>query len=408
MNRRTILSSLGVLSGSLAGCSQLGMLENPGTTEDPDSTDQVQRPIREDLSRGLIAYTASGEYGVIDPSGNRTPVQDAITAVDDIAGGGGAIFLPPGEVSDAGPLHSLSHKAVVGVAAGRGPYDDPKQNGSTVTIDGGGDGIQIGTEGSGGFHDGSWCWLHNFTLNAHDHSDGRAAIRFNGDHHVPDFNMGNMRFTEWTNTKANNNPGIFSFQKNQCFRSQWQKIVFHSTSGPGIYADGGKPYGVHVGHFQNSPRNDSVALETRNSAVFSFDMFMQGRSGKRAVTGYLNSNGAIVISNCIVEPSAWMTHGTEAFNLHGPGQFWLGAVRVHNNGGYDQIYRLGKDNGNNRLPKPILTDKTAVKSNTLNVTSSPKEASYYFGPSKDIQNDANSNTGLIIPFEDLSIDLGVA
>ena len=397
----------GVTSGHGLYVNADGELEYQAPpTSDPGTADLL-----EELSQGRVAWIADGQWGSELPT-QTSPVQDAIDAVDGVGGGGGAVYVPPGDIEEPGPLKRLSHKFLVGQTAGRGPYDSPEQHGSSITFTGGGDGIHIGTGGSGGFSDGNWVLLHGLTLNADDRTDGRAAIRFNGSQAVEDFNIGWINLNEWTNTLAQSNPGIISFVNRQPFRSQWQKLICKNTSGPGFYSSGGKPYGLQIQHMQNSPRDNSQVMVVENNVIMEAGTIMQGRWGRKWGTLNFTDEANLMIDLLLCEPSNDMSHDTEVVEMDGLGHINIREALIHNNGGYDQIFKIGgidsgRSPGNYKLPRPVLRDLTTVDNSLVRVVDAPAEPIRYDGKGSEVTTTASA-TGNVIPIMDLTSSIGVA
>lgn len=365
----------------LAAGASASVLTNLAGCVAPKDGVELARSIGE---KGDVVYVKPSDYGSIDPDSTKTPVQDALSEINSGSEKSGVVWLPAGEISDEGPIRDFARVSIIGTGIGRGL---PGEHSTTLTINGSGsDGFVIQDPS-----DATWANLHNFTLKAHDQSDGRAAIRFNGTYHPRSFNIGHLRFQNWTETST----GVISVESNHWWSSHWSAISFHDVRGSGIYcAD--QPNQVSIDNLYYDPRSGGGnAIEVENtSPKLLIGALNCDRYATRALYFHdLLDNGYVGIGTSAFEPTQKSSE-VEAYYLGGTGCVWLGHARV-NGTTVQRVVNLGHESGNNIIFSVDLGGLAAVTNNFIEITSPPVEESWYFGSAGDIRNTVGSSTGLV-------------
>lgn len=395
-------------SAVVSGATALNFGSNLSVSDDGDGTATVVGSLTGSganlanlLSQGLVVWSGQGAWGTEDPSGSTTPVQDAIDNVDGATNddfAGGYVWLPPGITREAGPLDRLINKRIIGAGIGRADSStNAEEHGSTILIDGGGDGILCDSWG-----DVHFTLLDGFALRADDNTDGRAAIRFKDtSNNATHFNIGNLKLEEWTNTTAQANPGIIAWEDNTTWACHWGSLHLIKVDGPGLYrGSGGNPYGVRVGHYEYAPRSPDFAIRSESRLNMSFGHIHSDLQIDGMFNGTLNNFGYLSVDSWSCEPddnfganrgAVWKFEGTggdAGRAVIGPGNIFDSA------GSWDQVFEIGADAGGITMWKPELWG-TTIDNNIVNVTGAPSHECWYFGPSSDIQNDAGTSTGYV-------------
>lgn len=361
-----------------------------------------------DLSSGLVVALGVDTYETHDPADTSTPVQDAASDLHGSGVNGGRIFLPPGATTDSGPLRNLQNKSITGVSAGRGvsnseggtdPDDD---HGSTLVIDGGGDGIIVDD-----YDDGNTCYLANFTLRADDQTDGRSAIRFTDEDsdsstaNPRQFQMHNMRFTNWKNT--NTDRGIISMEDNHAWSSHWSSLVFQDVQGhaiSGSTSDMGNF--ISIGNLLYMPADDSDATTPKQSAIalptgkaaatqIEIGYLNCGNYARRAIDmNNLSANGYIGVGGLNFEGDNLSSVSGPAIRAGGKGNFWIRHAKVVSID-VDSIIELGTNNRDNKIGYVETAGGVTVSNSKIYVTSDKAGPSYYFGSTSDVGNDGSTS-----------------
>lgn len=355
----------------------------------------------DELTQRVVWANSNKEWGTV-PLTSPTPVQDAIS---DMGGRniGGTVVLPYGVVNEEGPIDEYGFKRIIGQGLSEGRFLSNDRHGTTLNITGGGDGFLHDTT-----DDADFSLLHDFTLRAHDRSDGRAAIRYGGlftgdggtTAHAQQAHLGRLRFTEWTNTTANDDPGIISAVGTHTFSSLWHLLEFSNTSGPAIYAAGntsttaGMFYTNQCYWIGHGPRDDSTVLLIDDRVDMTFGHISCGSSTWKILEGNMNDFGYLKIGSYIFEPNGnFGTNRSEVFQLNGPGFTEIGPGVVYLSS-VDSVFNLGSGNGNKNLTRPRTWD-TTINNAIVQITSTPTEPSWYWGPASEIQDDPAAGTGLV-------------
>lgn len=351
--------------GGGGGTSTETQSTTPTATATPTPT-----PEAETSSANSIRVVFDGGVESIDPGAVSDPVTQAYATIN-ANGGAGAIYLPPGRITDdGGDITEFSSTRLIGHGIGPSTVEFTNTEFPAFrSVDG------ISTQFSyfdGVRFDGSDIAARQASTNA----NATSCFHFEAapNWHPQQVNMGIVRFKNWGDR-------TIWFDGSAPFDSRWGAISFGfgRNAGTHIWSDNGGM--VDIGYLSGGASDGHAVLRNQiNGTKWTIGQLNVGGAAARAINNRNTANGLISVRRINFEP--------------GDDSNAVEAVRTRNNFvcpyislthiDVKQAIGLGYHSGGNVIGSVRLTGRSSVENGRLNVDREPDGESWYYGPASDI------------------------
>ncbi|WP_277541510.1 hypothetical protein [Haloarcula laminariae] len=370
--RRSYLALL--LASTTAGCSLWG--------GDGVPTETVTTPTAvTDLAAGhVVAVGQNLEQTTIEADDTETPVQDALDA---IAGSGGRVYLPPGRITERGPVRPHPNTGIYGFG----------MNASVLHIvDSNTDGIRFDREPRA-----SRVQLDGFELRGPGpDTDSGVAIHFLDNGATPvsdpaDFYIGRLYCWAWNDSVYRVDRGVGPFQcrhdflrMDDCDAGDRDALIeWRSSYGPA------NSFGTIVAYPSADRSGANSALLSQRGGELAVDDVTVGGSAGRLVD---TRNGRLHVGRLHYEPEDQRATPASLVRIGPDGATRFDDVVV-DSGAVDYVYELSKGAGNARFGPP--GGRGTVRDAVVNVAGrlDGGRPSFYFGRPAEVDVTGTSATG---------------
>ena len=371
--RRSFLAL--ALATSTAGCSLFG---GDGV---PTETQATPTAVQSLAAGHVVAVGQDFELTEIETDDTETPVQDALDAIADR---GGRVYLPPGRVTDRGPVRPYENTGIYGFGMNVSVLEITRRNTDGIRLDRDErthrvqiDGFELRGPGVG---TDTGVAVH-FLSNERDSATDPA-----------DFYVGRLYCREWANTVYRVDEGVGPFQCRHdflqvadCDAGDRDGLVeWRSDYGPANW------FGTIVAYPTASSSGRNSRLLHQRGGALSIDLVTTGATAGRLVD---TENGRLHVGRLHYEPVGQRSVPRSLVRV-GPD----GATRfddaVIDSGTVDYTYELGRGAGHAVLFGPPGGQGT-VRRNVVNVAGrlDGDRLSWYFGRPADVAVTGTSSTG---------------
>lgn len=357
---------------------------------DSGSTSGSGTSLSEALAAGNVVAVGDGFERRVDRAASATPVQDAIDILT-ANEGSGRVYLPPGKTRDNGPISIPSGAQGIHIQGTGISTDATNARNCVVEITGSNPGMDVI----------GWGWkyasMDDFTLRGT--GQNYPAVRFRQEEQFLTprmFNIGRLRLNNWDAAPR----GVFHYDNSETFSCHYDTLMFSGqNTGPCIEFEDSSPLMLKITNMYADHNSRYPVIKNRTEAPGLYvDMCNVGgeHTGVLDLTS-MTQLGFVHMGTVNYEPSQAMSTGT-VHRLNGPGYCHLPHTAVTGFGGsieLEQVIELGGNNGNNMIGQIQIKGDTTINNNLINVTKKPRDPTYFFGASSDVQNSAGSSTGRV-------------
>ncbi|WP_324664330.1 hypothetical protein [Haloarcula sediminis] len=376
------------LAAPLAGCSLFGGDDVPTET-------QATPPAVQSLADGhVVAVGRDFERTTVETADTETPVQDALDAVAD---SGGRVYLPPGVVTDSGPIRPHENTGIYGF-------------GMNVSV------LEIGGRGTDGIRFDRGERTHRVQLDGFElrgpgvDADTGVAVNFRPNERdaatdPADFYVGRLYCREWGNTVYRVADGVGPFQCRHDFLriddcdagDRDALIEWHSGYGPANW------FGTVVAYPTASASGADSRLLHQRGGGLSIEHITVGSTTGRLVD---TAGGRLHVGRLHYEPvgqrsvpSALVAIGDDAVTR-------IDDVIV-DSGAVEYVYELTAGAGDAMLSN-ATQGSGVIRENVVHVSNrpDPDRPSFYFGPARDVDVAGSWDTGSLRALGAAGVGLG--
>lgn len=351
--------------------NQIGSLDENGLDIPSVSTDNLSGTYP-----GKVRAFGDGEVlTTIDPTETTTPVQDAVGVINNQSNEQGGIELPPARITEAGTVTGATGISILGTPGESViEFTDLSANGFDIP--------NVSQPHA------ATLW-HGFTLDGGSLADRTGGSAMNWTGIERSFNVGYLKFENW----GGPDPVV------RVVDGKWHTAIavmldfgFSANEGQNLVINAGGSPPLKIGAMACGSADQQNALNRIGAAhvVHIGQMNLGGINDGRAL---LADGDSVRLGYLNFEPTT--SNGNwPVVEIIGDGEAQIGTIHLSGEANVTSCVELGVNSGNKHIVKPAASEGT-VGTNLVEVSATPSDASYYYGPASDITDSSDSSTGLV-------------